>query len=522
MVQNFNYVTTHNYIISFHRFKNAKFQKFAQSAFLQPRCLPLRAQRMLAQCAEPTPKAMPFGLSELRSTKTKKTTKPSSPSSTSPHAHQTLTLPQFLFMARKSSLLKQSLATIVVVLLIYAFLNTFLTPTTTAKLETALPSFSSASSISSDVFASRENQLNFPGKPVKVYLYDLPKRFTYGVIEHHSLARGGRPDEDVSKLKYPGHQHMGEWYLFKDLLKPESERFGSPVQKVLDPEEADFFYVPFFSSLSLIVNPARPASGSDKPLYSDEENQVALIEWLEEQVYWKRNNGRDHVIMASDPNALYKVIDKVKNSVLLVCDFGRLKEDQGSLVKDVIVPYSHRINTYSGDISVEDRNTLLFFMGNRFRKEGGKIRDLLFQLLENEEDVIIKHGTQSRESRRAASHGMHTSKFCLNPAGDTPSACRLFDSIVSLCVPVIVSDSIELPFEDVIDYRKIAIFVESNAALKPEFLVSMLRGITTERILEYQKELNEVSPIALYLGFDLPFLAVVFQVSFRFCSFSCF
>lgn len=117
---------------------------------------------------------------------------------------------------------------------------------------------------------------------------------------------------------------------------------------------------------------------------------------------------------------------------------------------------------------------------------------------------------------------MHTSKFCLNPAGDTPSACRLFDSIVSLCVPVIVSDSIELPFEDVIDYRKIAIFVESNAALKPEFLVSMLRGITTERILEYQKEMNEVSPIALYLGFDLPFLAVVFQVSFRFSSFSCF
>ncbi|PQQ12271.1 putative arabinosyltransferase ARAD1 [Prunus yedoensis var. nudiflora] len=80
---------------------------------------------------------MPVVLSELRSSKTKKTTKPSSPSSTSPHAHQTLTLPQFLSMARKSSLLKQSLATIVVVLLIYAFLNTFLSPTTTAKLETA-------------------------------------------------------------------------------------------------------------------------------------------------------------------------------------------------------------------------------------------------------------------------------------------------------------------------------------------------------------------------------------------------
>jgi len=125
--------------------------------------------------------------------------------------------------------------------------------------------------------------------------------------------------------------------------------------------------------------------------------------------------------------------------------------------------------------------------------QGGKIRDTLFQILEKEDDVIIKHGAQSRESRRAASQGMHTSKFCLHPAGDTPSACRLFDAIVSLCVPVIVSDSIELPFEDTIDYRKIAVFVETAAAIQPGSLVSILRGMNPDRILEYQKELKEVS-----------------------------
>lgn len=132
------------------------------------------------------------------------------------------------------------------------------------------------------------------------------------------------------------------------------------------------------------------------------------------------------------------------------------------------------------------------------RLQGGKIRDLLFQLLENEEDVIVRHGTQSRENRRAATRGMHTSKFCLNPAGDTPSACRLFDSIVSLCVPVIVSDKIELPFEDVIDYRKIAIFVDTASALKPGFLISTLRSVTSERILEYQRELKEVSNLHIF------------------------
>lgn len=172
-------------------------------------------------------------------------------------------------------------------------------------------------------------------------------------------------------LKYPGHQHMAEWFIFSDLIRPESERVGSPIVRVFNPEEAEIFYVPFFSSLSLIVNPNSNtlSSETEKPAYSDGENQDLLVEWLEEQEYWKRNNGRDHVIVASDPNALYRVIDRVKNSVLLVSDFGRLRQDQGSIVKDVVIPYSHRLRTYEGDASLENRSTLLFFMGNRYRKE---------------------------------------------------------------------------------------------------------------------------------------------------------
>ncbi|XP_059440225.1 probable arabinosyltransferase ARAD1 [Corylus avellana] len=427
-----------------------------------------------------------------------KRSKPTSPPPLSSNAFQNRTQTLISAMGRKSSLLKQTLATILIILVVYALLNTFLSPANSfssgsSRLENTLP-LSYVNSASINEF-SRDNMQSFPGNSaprLKVYLYDLPRRFTHGVIEHHSMARGGRPVNDVTLLKYPGHQHMAEWYLFSDLIRPEPERVGSPVVRVLDPDEADLFYVPYFSSLSLIVNPARAAQDRARALYSDEENQDALVEWLEEQEYWKSNYGRDHVIIAQDPNALYRVIDRIKNSILLVSDFGRLKMDQASLVKDVILPYSHRISTYNGDLGVNKRKTTLFFMGARYRKEGGKIRDLLFQLLENEEDVVVRHGTQSRENRRAATHGMHTSKFCLNPAGDTPSACRLFDSIVSLCVPVIISDSIELPFEDVIDYRKIAIFVDTASALKPGFLISTLRSITTERILEYQRELKEV------------------------------
>lgn len=49
------------------------------------------------------------------------------------------------------------------------------------------------------------------------------------------------------------------------------------------------------------------------------------------------------------------------------------------------------------------------------------------------------------------------SVFCLSPAGDTPSSARLFDAIVSGCIPVIVSDEVELPFEGILDYRKVCL-----------------------------------------------------------------
>lgn len=326
-------------------------------------------------------------------------------------------------------------------------------------------------------------------------MYDLPRKFTYGVIESYAIARGGLsgPTQDNSVLTYPGHQHPAEWHLFSDLNRLDRPP-NSPVTRVYDPNQADLFYVPFFSSLSLVVGP----NGNG---YSDEEMQEGLVRWLEEQPWWRKKNGWDHVFIAQDPNALYKVVDRVKNGVLLVSDFGRLSKEQGSLVKDVILPYSHRIRTFNGDVGVKDRKSLLFFMGNRYRKEGGKIRDMLFQLLENEKDVIIKHGAQSRESRRAASQGMHTSKFCLHPAGDTPSACRLFDAIVSLCVPVIVSNQIEFPFEDAIDYSKIAVFVDSAAAIKPGYLIKLLRGVSTDRLLEFQRGLKKVKH---YFEYDNP------------------
>ena len=262
------------------------------------------------------------------------------------------------------------------ILAIYALINAFprrqidasTTVATTFSFnsnDTAAAGESSASNPTAGESSAAETTAS---ASVKVYMYDLPLRFTYGVIAARYAARGLPLPDNVTSLSYPGHQHMGEWFLFLDMNRPQSDRVGSPVTRVMDPEEADLFYVPFFSSLSQLVSTTQREDGSD-PVYSDRETQEALMEWLEGQEYWWRNGGRDHVFTAADPKALLHVMDRMRNSVLLVVGFGRLRGDQGSLVKDVVVPYPHRLSAYDGDVGLESRPTLLFFMGARYRKE---------------------------------------------------------------------------------------------------------------------------------------------------------
>lgn len=100
-----------------------------------------------------------------------------------------------------------------------------------------------------------------------------------------------------------------------------------------------------------------------------------------------------------------------------------------------------------------------------------------------------------------ASQGMALSKFCLNIAGDTPSSNRLFDAIVSHCVPVIISDEIELPFEDVLDYSDFSIFVRASDSMKKGYLLNLLRSITQK---EWSKMWERLKQITHHFEYQYP------------------
>jgi hypothetical protein len=125
--------------------------------------------------------------------------------------------------------------------------------------------------------------------------------------------------------------------------------------------------------------------------------------------------------------------------------------------------------------------------------QGGVIRQELYYLLKDEKDVHFTFGSIGGNGVNSAGRGMASSKFCLNIAGDTPSSNRLFDAIASHCVPVIISDQIELPFEDVIDYSQFCLFVRASDAVKKGYLLNLLRGIKQDKWTKMWEKLKEIA-----------------------------
>ncbi|KAM7484078.1 hypothetical protein LguiA_000087 [Lonicera macranthoides] len=334
--------------------------------------------------------------------------------------------------------------------------------------------------------------------PLKVYMYDLPKRFNVGMLDPRTSddtpvsARNLPPWPPESGIK---RQHSVEYWMMASLLYGGGDGVDDTREavRVSDPELAEAFFVPFFSSLSFNTH---GHNMTDPDTEYDRQLQVDILNFLRKSNYWLRSSGRDHVVPLHHPNAFRFLRQEANASIFIVADFGRYPESMSSLHKDVVAPYVHVVDSFMDDNNpdpYESRTTLLFFRGRTVRKDEGIVRAKLAKTLSGYEDVRYEQSVVTRANIKESTQGMRSSKFCLHPAGDTPSSCRLFDAIVSHCVPVIVSDKIELPYEDEIDYNQFSIFFSVKEALVPGYMVTHLRQFPKEKWLEMWRLLKDIS-----------------------------
>ncbi|XP_048331932.1 probable arabinosyltransferase ARAD2 [Ziziphus jujuba] len=394
------------------------------------------------------------------------------------------------------------------------------------------PSPSPSPSSSSSSFVSL-NTPQFLQNSIKVYVADLPRSLNYGLLDKYWSSSGSdsrlgtnadresRPTHLPKGLKFPPFpenplikQYSAEYWILGDLMTPQEQRFGSFAKRVLDAEEADVVFVPFFATLSAELQLSMAKGAFRKKVGNEDyERQRQVVDLVKSSEAWRRTGGRDHVFVLTDPVAMWHVRAEIAPAILLVVDFGgwyrldskssngnssdMIQHTQVSLLKDIIVPYTHLLPRLHLSEN-KNRQTLLYFKGAKHRHRGGLVREKLWDLLADEPGVIMEEGFPNATGREQSIKGMRSSEFCLHPAGDTPTSCRLFDAIQSLCIPVIVSDNIELPFEGIIDYSEFSVFVAISDALTPKWLVSYLRGFSEEQKEGFRQKMAQVQPIFQY------------------------
>ncbi|GJN01371.1 hypothetical protein PR202_ga18636 [Eleusine coracana subsp. coracana] len=237
-------------------------------------------------------------------------------------------------------------------------------------------------------------------------------------------------------------QYSAEYWLLASL------QTAAAVRVVKDWREADVVFVPFFATLSAEMELGWGTKGAfrRKDGNHDYRRQREVVDRVTAHPAWRRSGGRDHVFVLTDPVAMWHVRAEIAPAILL----------------------------------------------------GGLVREKLWDLLGNEPDIVMEEGFPNATGREQSIKGMRSSEFCLHPAGDTPTSCRLFDAIASLCIPVIVSDEVELPFEGMIDYTEFSIFVSVSNALRPGWLTNYLRNISKQQKDEFRRNLAHVQHIFEY------------------------
>ncbi|PWA73448.1 exostosin family protein [Artemisia annua] len=246
--------------------------------------------------------------------------------------------------------------------------------------------------------------------PLKVYMYDLPNRFNVAMLSSE-FSKSGHDDVIVTVGNVPAwpggsglkQQHSVEYWMMMSLLCEDCSKDGEAV-RVLDPELADVFFVPFFSSLSFNTH-GRNMTDPDTEV--DRQLQVDILKFLRQSTYWQRTEGRDHVIPMHHPNAFRFLREEVNASILIVADFGRYSKVMSNLRKDVVAPYMHVMESFVDDDSPDpynSRTTLLFFRGRTVRKSEGVVRAKLEKILKGYEDVHYEASYATGDSIKAVSY----------------------------------------------------------------------------------------------------------------------
>ncbi|OVA01995.1 Exostosin-like [Macleaya cordata] len=252
--------------------------------------------------------------------------------------------------------------------------------------------------------------------------------------------------------------------------------------RTLKKEEADLFFIPTY------VKCVRMMGG-----LSDKEINATYVKVLSQMPYFRLSGGRNHIfVFPSGAGAhLFRSWPTYLNrSIILTPEGDRTDKRDTSAFntwKDIIIPgnVDDGVTKYGASLvqplPLSKRKYLANFLGRVQGKVGRvKLVELAKQFPDKLESPELKFSGPDKLGRKDYFEHLRNAKFCLAPRGESSWTLRFYESYFVECVPVILSDQVELPFQNVVDYSKISIKWPST--LTGPQLLEYLESIPDEEI----------------------------------------
>nr|CAD1838810.1 unnamed protein product [Ananas comosus var. bracteatus] len=230
--------------------------------------------------------------------------------------------------------------------------------------------------------------------------------------------------------------------------------------RTLSKDEADFFFVPAY------VKCVRMMGG-----LNDKEINQTYVKVLSQMPYFRYSGGRDHIfVFPSGAGAtLFRSWATFLNrSIILTPEGDRTdKRDMSAFNtwKDIIIPgnVDDGMTKFNGlrlvePIPLSERKHLANFLGRAQGKAGRlQLVELAKLYPDKLESPELKFSGPDKLGRIDYFNHLRNAKFCLAPRGESSWTLRFYEAYFVECVPVILSDQVELPFQNVIDYSRMTI-----------------------------------------------------------------
>ncbi|EKX50224.1 hypothetical protein GUITHDRAFT_104038 [Guillardia theta CCMP2712] len=342
-------------------------------------------------------------------------------------------------------------------------------------------------------------------RKMKVFVYDIHPQWNSAMLS-------------LNMQQCRNSIYAAEVYIHEQLLLSDS--------LTLDPGAADLFFIPLYAACFLSSHFVRPGPGwpdNDVDIGKTYQAVQLVLEHVRQTYpFFDRSAGADHVlVLSSDWGSCQGPFLELHNSILLVTSgdrtlvrpawyAARAADHMGSseefavrsrlpcfqLFKDVVipplVPHPALTASYMGE-RTRGRDILVYFRGTA----AGSVKALLYnkdyslgirQLLLRRYSRVRGWVVSDRINSSSYHDELLRSVFCLAPAGWELWSVRFFEAILLGCIPVLLTDDVQLPFQQRLDYSRFTVKVEQRRILELESILSSINETVIRRKQEGLKE----------------------------------